>query len=245
MVARVARPSRFETERICENERILPSGSYIKRHAWRRVPAMRSGSSTGFPWCVKPKKRRYGTVYSVRLGMPIGCMRMSAARHGHVAAVLDRGSADRVGPEQGLGQKARAAEMRGKPCAGSRPDRTPVDIGTRRRAEHRPLWQVCRTRRWMTAVQKGRSTNAGASPCPRHVPCGQFPRPHQFPWNRPGPLRERRLLQTGRSDPLLMKFRRADSGLGPSLHPAMGRVPVTFEPKWLGEATGRGAEPPV
>ncbi|MHC2376907.1 hypothetical protein ACVIHA_001282 [Bradyrhizobium liaoningense] len=32
-------------------------------------------------------------------------------------------------------------------------------------------------------------------------------------------------------------------GLSPSLHPAMERVPVEYEPKGLGEATGRGAEP--
>lgn len=32
-------------------------------------------------------------------------------------------------------------------------------------------------------------------------------------------------------------------GLRPSLHPAMERVPVEYEPKGLGEATGRGAEP--
>jgi len=31
--------------------------------------------------------------------------------------------------------------------------------------------------------------------------------------------------------------------LSPACHPAMGRVPVTFEPKGLGGATGRGAEP--
>jgi len=31
--------------------------------------------------------------------------------------------------------------------------------------------------------------------------------------------------------------------LSPSLHPAMGRVPVTYEPVGLGGATGRGAEP--
>ena len=34
-------------------------------------------------------------------------------------------------------------------------------------------------------------------------------------------------------------------GLSALLHPAMGRVPVVFEPKGLGEATGRGAEPSV
>lgn len=34
-------------------------------------------------------------------------------------------------------------------------------------------------------------------------------------------------------------------GLSPACHPAMGRVPVTFEPKGLGGATGRGAEPSV
>jgi hypothetical protein len=33
--------------------------------------------------------------------------------------------------------------------------------------------------------------------------------------------------------------------LSPAVHPAMGRVPVTFEPTRLGGATGRGAEPPV
>jgi hypothetical protein len=31
--------------------------------------------------------------------------------------------------------------------------------------------------------------------------------------------------------------------LSPNFHPPMSRVPVTFEPKGLGEATGRGAEP--
>ncbi|MHC2375665.1 hypothetical protein ACVIHA_000040 [Bradyrhizobium liaoningense] len=34
-----------------------------------------------------------------------------------------------------------------------------------------------------------------------------------------------------------------EGGLSPSLHPAMERVPVEYEPKGLGEATGRGAEP--
>src|SRR6266436_6778984 len=32
-------------------------------------------------------------------------------------------------------------------------------------------------------------------------------------------------------------------GLSPLLHPAMGRVPLVFEPKGLGGATGRGVEP--
>ena len=32
-------------------------------------------------------------------------------------------------------------------------------------------------------------------------------------------------------------------GLSPMLHPAMGRVPLVFEPKGLGGATGRGAKP--
>ena len=31
--------------------------------------------------------------------------------------------------------------------------------------------------------------------------------------------------------------------LSPLCHPAMGRVPASFEPCWLGDATGRGAEP--
>ena len=35
----------------------------------------------------------------------------------------------------------------------------------------------------------------------------------------------------------------AVSGLSPLFHPAMGRVPVAFEPMGLGGATGRGAEP--
>jgi diacylglycerol kinase family enzyme len=35
------------------------------------------------------------------------------------------------------------------------------------------------------------------------------------------------------------------TGLSPACHPAMGRVAVTFEPKVLGGATGRGAEPSV
>ena len=34
-------------------------------------------------------------------------------------------------------------------------------------------------------------------------------------------------------------------GLSPACHPAMGRVPMTFEPKGLGGATGRSAEPSV
>ena len=33
--------------------------------------------------------------------------------------------------------------------------------------------------------------------------------------------------------------------LSPNFHPAMGRVPASFEPKGLGGATGRGAEPPA
>ena len=33
------------------------------------------------------------------------------------------------------------------------------------------------------------------------------------------------------------------NGLSPLLHPAMGRVPLVFEPKGLGGATGRGVEP--
>jgi hypothetical protein len=33
------------------------------------------------------------------------------------------------------------------------------------------------------------------------------------------------------------------TGLSPTVHPAMGRVPMTFELRGLGEATGRGAEP--
>src|SRR5262245_54489587 len=32
--------------------------------------------------------------------------------------------------------------------------------------------------------------------------------------------------------------------LGPLFHPGMGRVLVSFEPVWLGDATGRGAERP-
>src|SRR6266571_1406899 len=32
--------------------------------------------------------------------------------------------------------------------------------------------------------------------------------------------------------------------LSPFFHPAMSRVPASFEPVWLGDATGRGAEPP-
>jgi hypothetical protein len=31
--------------------------------------------------------------------------------------------------------------------------------------------------------------------------------------------------------------------LSPNVHPAMGRILFSFEPVWLGEATGRGAEP--
>jgi 2,4-dienoyl-CoA reductase-like NADH-dependent reductase (Old Yellow Enzyme family) len=31
--------------------------------------------------------------------------------------------------------------------------------------------------------------------------------------------------------------------LSPLSHPAMGRVVASFEPCWLGDATGRGAEP--
>ena len=37
----------------------------------------------------------------------------------------------------------------------------------------------------------------------------------------------------------------AGLGLSPACHPAMGRVPMTFEPKGLGGATGRSAEPSV
>ena len=33
--------------------------------------------------------------------------------------------------------------------------------------------------------------------------------------------------------------------LSPNFHPPIGRVPATFEPNGLGEATGRGAEPPA
>ena len=33
--------------------------------------------------------------------------------------------------------------------------------------------------------------------------------------------------------------------LSPKFHPAMGRVPTSFEPIGLGGATGRGAEPSV
>lgn len=33
--------------------------------------------------------------------------------------------------------------------------------------------------------------------------------------------------------------------LSPNFHPPMSRVPVTFEPNGLGEATGWGAEPPA
>jgi len=33
--------------------------------------------------------------------------------------------------------------------------------------------------------------------------------------------------------------------LSPNFHPPTSRVPVTFEPKGLGGATGRGAEPPA
>lgn len=33
--------------------------------------------------------------------------------------------------------------------------------------------------------------------------------------------------------------------LSPNFHPPVSRVPVTFEPKGLDEATGRGAEPPA
>jgi hypothetical protein len=36
---------------------------------------------------------------------------------------------------------------------------------------------------------------------------------------------------------------RLDSELSPLSHPAMGRVVASFEPCWLGDATGRGAEP--
>jgi hypothetical protein len=32
--------------------------------------------------------------------------------------------------------------------------------------------------------------------------------------------------------------------LSPFFHPAMSRALVSFEPVWLGDATGRGAEPP-
>lgn len=33
--------------------------------------------------------------------------------------------------------------------------------------------------------------------------------------------------------------------LSPNFHPPISGVPVTFEPNGLGEATGRGAEPPA
>lgn len=33
------------------------------------------------------------------------------------------------------------------------------------------------------------------------------------------------------------------SDLSPKGHPAMGRILWSFEPVWLGDATGRGAEP--
>jgi len=38
---------------------------------------------------------------------------------------------------------------------------------------------------------------------------------------------------------------RSEAGLSPIIHPAMSRVPVSFEPIGLGGATGWGAEPPV
>jgi hypothetical protein len=38
---------------------------------------------------------------------------------------------------------------------------------------------------------------------------------------------------------------RAAFDLSPNFHPPISRVPVTFEPNGLGEATGRGAEPPA
>lgn len=53
------------------------------------------------------------------------------------------------------------------------------------------------------------------------------------------------------SDELVAGNRRSAGGarrppdLSPAVHPAMGRVPVTFEPTRLGGATGWGAEPPV
>lgn len=37
----------------------------------------------------------------------------------------------------------------------------------------------------------------------------------------------------------------AASDLSPNFHPPISRVAVTFEPNGLGEATGRGAEPPA
>jgi cellulose biosynthesis protein BcsQ len=40
-------------------------------------------------------------------------------------------------------------------------------------------------------------------------------------------------------------FKPATGDLSPVGHPAMGRVPVTFEPTRLGGATGWGAEPQV
>jgi hypothetical protein len=59
---------------------------------------------------------------------------------------------------------------------------------------------------------------------------------------------------THRIDLVLQGFREAEqhiatihlaagNGLSPMLHPAMGRVPLVFEPKGLGGATGRGAKP--
>lgn len=35
------------------------------------------------------------------------------------------------------------------------------------------------------------------------------------------------------------------SDLRPEFHPGMSRVGWSFEPTWLGAATGRGAEPPI
>jgi len=40
------------------------------------------------------------------------------------------------------------------------------------------------------------------------------------------------------------EFFREPNDLSPFFHPAMSRVPASFEPVWLGDATGRGAEPP-
>jgi hypothetical protein len=51
------------------------------------------------------------------------------------------------------------------------------------------------------------------------------------------------------NDPDWADFKDADWSeavdLSPKFHPAMGRVPASFEPIGLGGATGRGAEPSV
>ena len=58
--------------------------------------------------------------------------------------------------------------------------------------------------------------------------------------------RDRELIKLTReklgADQIATKMKIAPD-LSPKDHPAMGRILWSFEPVWLGDATGRGAEP--